>query len=95
VVILPVGGGPKAYTPELAKQAIETLQPKLVIPSHYRTAAADEDACDLAGVEEFTKLLEPGSVETLNGNQMTLTPNSLPEQMQVKIMSSDGLIVQG
>jgi len=95
VVILPVGGGPKAYTPELAKQAIETLQPKLVIPSHYRTAAADEDACDLAGVEEFTKLLEPGSVETLNSNQMTLTPNSLPEQMQVKIMSSDGLIVQG
>ncbi|NBD32408.1 MAG: Zn-dependent hydrolase [Cyanobacteria bacterium] len=94
IVIIPVGGGPKAYTPELAKQAMETLQPKLVIPSHYRTTAADEDACDLVGIEEFTKLLEPGSFETLDRNQITLTPNALPEQMQVKIMSSDGLIVK-
>lgn len=94
VVIVPVGGGAKAYTPELAKQAIETLQPKLVIPSHYRTPAADENACDLVAVDEFTQLLDSSAVETLNRNQITLTPNSLPEQMQVKIMSSDGLMAK-
>lgn len=87
VVIVPVGGGKKAYTPELAKQAIETLQPKLVIPSHYRTAAADEDSCDLVGVEEFTKLLEPDTVEKLDSNQMTLSADALPQQTTVKVMS--------
>jgi len=94
VVIVPVGGGPKAYTPELAKQAIDTLQPKLVIPSHYRTPAADEEACDLVGIEEFTQLLEANTVETLNSNQITLTPKSLPEKMQVKVMNSNGLIAK-
>jgi len=86
VVIAPVGGGPKAYTPELAKQAIETLQPKLVIPSHYLTSAANQDQCDLVGVEQFTKLLDATPVDPLNSNQLTLTPNSLPEQMQIKVM---------
>lgn len=86
VVIVPVGGSPKAYTPELAKQAIETLQPKLAIPSHYLTSAANKEKCDLVGVEQFTKLLDATTVDRLDSNQLTLTPNSLPEQMQVKVM---------
>ena len=86
VVIVPVGGSPKAYPPELAKDAVETLKPKLVIPSHYLTAAANKDKCNLVGVEQFTKLFDSTSVDQLNGNQLSLTPNSLPEQMQVKVM---------
>jgi L-ascorbate metabolism protein UlaG (beta-lactamase superfamily) len=86
VVIVPVGGSPKAYTPELAKDAIETLKPKLAIPSHYLTSAANKEKCDLVGVEQFTKLLDATPVDTLDSNQLTLTPNSLPQQMQVKVM---------
>jgi len=87
--IVPVGGGEKAYPPELAKSAIE----KLVIPSHYRTAAADGDNCDLVGIEDFKGLLDPDSIQEVNGNKITLSANSLPEQMQVKILNSQQLIV--
>lgn len=93
VLILPVGGSPKAYTPELAKQAMETLRPKLVIPSHYLTAAADEDNCDLVGVEEFTTLLEGTPYQQVNRNKISLTANDLPEQTQVRVMNSEQLLV--
>lgn len=93
IVIVPVGGGQKAYSPELAKGAIETLKPKLVIPSHYRTAAADSDNCDLVGIEDFKALLDPDAIQQVNGNKITVSANSLPEQMQVKILNSQQLIV--
>ncbi|NET09990.1 MAG: MBL fold metallo-hydrolase, partial [Symploca sp. SIO2B6] len=37
VLLLPVGGGPKAYNPEQAQAAIAELNPKLVIPTQYLT----------------------------------------------------------
>lgn len=94
VVILPVGGGEKAYTPQLAKQTIETLNPKLVIPSHYRTEAADDNNCDLVGVEQFIQLLNPIPVQQLETNKMTIKPNALPEKMTVKIMNNQPLFAQ-
>lgn len=92
LVILPVGGGMKAYTPDIAKATLETLQPKLVIPSHYRTVAADDNSCDLVAVEEFTKLLDSNMIQRLDSNQFTITPNSLPQKMIVKIMNNNLVI---
>lgn len=92
VVILPVGGGMKAYTPDLAKEALETLQPKLVIPSHYLTTAADETSCDLVEIGQFTQLLDPRSVQNIDSNTITITSNSLPQEMTVKIMNNESLV---
>jgi len=87
LLILPVGGGPKAYNPEQAKAAMDKLRPKMVIPSHYQTSAADEEECDLVGVQEFLNLLDQQKVQRLNGNRITLSAQELPEEgTLVKVM---------
>ena len=52
ILLVPVGGGPKAYTPEEAAEAIRELTPKVVIPTHYRTEAADAN-CDFSWGRRF------------------------------------------
>src|SRR6476646_6043985 len=34
VLLIPVGGGPKAYNAQEAKQAVQILNPKVIIPDH-------------------------------------------------------------
>ena len=79
LLLLPVGGGPKAYNAEEAKAAIELLKPKVVIPTLYRTEAADEDLCDIAGVDEFLSVMENTQVEKVNSDAIALTRDMLPE----------------
>jgi L-ascorbate metabolism protein UlaG (beta-lactamase superfamily) len=71
VVLIPVGNGAKAYTPEEAKQAIAVLNPKLVIPTHYLTPAANKAACDLVPVDTFLSLMSGTSVRRV-GKTFTL-----------------------
>jgi len=78
VLIVPVGGGPKAYRPEEARQAIQELNPKLIIPAHYRTKAAAKEGCDLVGVEEFLKLMEGTPVRRAQTDTIALRPSDLP-----------------
>ncbi|MBD2463772.1 MBL fold metallo-hydrolase [Oscillatoria sp. FACHB-1407] len=78
VVLVPVGGGPKAYTPQEARQAIQSLNPRIVIPTHYRTQAADANACDIGSLDEFLALL-PDSPVRRNGDSVSLRRADLPE----------------
>lgn len=78
VLLLPVGGGPKAYDPQEAKAAIALLQPKVVIPTQYRTAAADGNLCDLVGVDEFLAVMGSTPVEQVNGDKIALQASQLP-----------------
>lgn len=88
LLLLPVGGGPKAYTPSEAKEAMVKLNPKVVIPMHYRTTAADAEICDLVEVDEFLSVLDNRVVEQVNADSLELTTGSLPETGPViKIMS--------
>ncbi len=88
LLLLPVGGGPKAYTPLEAKEAMLKLNPKVVIPMHYRTTAADPQVCDLDGVDEFLSLLDNSAVEKVNAASIELTTGSLPQTGPViKVMS--------
>ncbi|MGK7887924.1 MAG: MBL fold metallo-hydrolase [Leptolyngbyaceae cyanobacterium] len=80
VLLLPVGGGPKAYNPQQAREAIARFNPKLVIPTQYRTAAADERSCDLVGVDAFVNLMGDIPVQRLEGNTLRLTPADLPQE---------------
>ncbi len=80
VLLIPVGGGPKAYTPQEALQAIDTLKPKLIIPTHFRTQAADPAACEILGVEEFLSRAGGNPIERASGDTIALTPASLPAQ---------------
>ncbi|MDY6786405.1 MAG: MBL fold metallo-hydrolase [Cyanobacteriota bacterium] len=76
LAFIPVGGGPKAYGPQEAMQAVRALRPKMVIPTHYRTQAADANACDLVGIEEFLQLAGNLSVSRVGGNRMSVSPGN-------------------
>jgi len=77
VLIIPVGGGTKAYTPEEAKQALQVLNPKIIIPTYYRTAAADSATCDILPLDNFLTLMEGTPVQR-NGDTVSLRPSDLP-----------------
>ncbi len=79
LVLIPVGGSSKAYNPQEAKEAIQALNPKVVIPTHYRTAAADEEACDLTPVDDFLAISEGIPMSRLTTNKIAIRPQDLPE----------------
>lgn len=79
ILFLPVGGSAKAYNPQEAKQAVQELNPKLIIPMHYRTQAADAKSCDLVPLEEFITLMD-GTPVRRAGDALTIKPSDLPTQ---------------
>jgi L-ascorbate metabolism protein UlaG (beta-lactamase superfamily) len=87
VLFVPVGDGPKGYSPEEAKQAIATLNPKLVIPTQYRTKAAAKAGCDLVGVDQFLSLAS-GIPIRRGGDVLNLRPGDLPSKgVAIQVMS--------
>ncbi len=78
VLIVPVSGGPKAYTPEEAIAAINTLNPKIVIPTQYRTAASDEATCPVEELDAFLAAVGGMQVKQ-GGNQLSLSAGNLPQ----------------
>lgn len=86
VLLVPVGGGPKAYTPEEAAQAIRTLDPKLVIPTQYRTQAADAETCDIVALDAFLTLMQ-GIPVTRPGDTLNVSPGSLPASMRIAVLN--------
>jgi L-ascorbate metabolism protein UlaG (beta-lactamase superfamily) len=78
LLLIPVGNGPKAYGPEEAKAAIQTLNPKLIIPTQYRTEAADEATCDILPLDNFLALMEGTPINRV-GNSIALGQADLPE----------------
>jgi len=88
VLLLPVGGGPKAYTPQEAQQAIGVLDPRLIIPTHYRTPAADAATCEIVPVDEFLTLMQGVPVRRSNGNSVIIRPGDLPaEGSAIQVLS--------
>jgi len=80
ILLIPVGGGPKAYRAEDAMQTIALLNPKMVIPTQYRTQAANPDACDIDTVESFVNLMKAkgADVRNVGGDSFSLKPQNLP-----------------
>lgn len=78
LLIVPVGNGAKAYSPDQAIAAIQVLNPKLVIPCHYRTAAADANTCDLVDLQAFLDRVTAFPIRRTNSNTLSLTRANLP-----------------
>jgi L-ascorbate metabolism protein UlaG (beta-lactamase superfamily) len=87
IALIPVGGGVKAYTPEEAKAALQVLRPKIMIPTHYRTQAADETTCDIQPLDNFLSLIEGTPVER-NGDSISIRRSDLPASgTKIQILS--------
>jgi len=80
LLLVPVGGGPKAYDPQEAMQAVRALRPKMVIPTHYLTQAADPATCDIVSVDDFLTLMGGNEVQRLKGDTLNLSAGSLPSE---------------
>jgi L-ascorbate metabolism protein UlaG (beta-lactamase superfamily) len=95
LALIPVGGGPKAYNPEEAKQAISVLQPKIVIPTQYQTVAADKKACDLVPVDAFLKLVSGMNIRQISNDTLRITPSDLPPKGTViRVLNSTKALAQ-
>ncbi|MBE9051255.1 MBL fold metallo-hydrolase [Nostocales cyanobacterium LEGE 11386] len=87
VALIPVGGSAKAYNAQEAKQAAEVLNPKLIIPTHYRTQAADAAACDIAPLDDFLTLMQGMTVRRSNSDSIAISSSNLPETSVIQVLS--------
>ncbi|MEA5575404.1 MBL fold metallo-hydrolase [Anabaena sp. UHCC 0451] len=87
VAFVPVGGSAKAYNANEAKQAVAVLNPKLVIPTHYRTQAADTASCEITPVDDFLTLMPGVNVRRSNDDTVAINSQALPENTEIQILS--------
>ena len=79
ILMIPVGGGPTINGEEAAK-IVGEIEPKIVIPMHYRT----EVVTWLEPVDGF--LREMGLREIAPQSKISITPSNLPSQTQVVVL---------
>ncbi len=88
LLLIPVGGGPKAYTPLEAKQVLEVLKPRIVIPTHYKTEAADETSCEIAPLEDFLSVMQGSPVRVVNQDRISIAQSDLPQEgLLIEVLS--------
>lgn len=97
IAFIPVGGTAKTYNPQEAIEAIKMLNPKIMIPTQYLTEAADENDCELTGVDEFLNLAkeEEMNIKVLSGNRLTVKSQNLPPKgTLIRVFNHQNLIVK-
>lgn len=93
LILVPVGGGAKAYNAQEAMAAIAALKPKVVIPTQYLTEAADKNSCDLSTVDNFLELAKDMQISRLNTDAISIRPSDLPKEGTVVRVFSDSAII--
>ena len=83
VLLLPVGG---VFTVDAlaAKQAVDKIKPKIVIPMHYKT---EKHAFNLGTLEQFTRLFDQSAVRMLHSE--TLVLNDQPQNQNTEVIVLD------
>lgn len=81
ILLIPVGG---VYTisGKEASQIVSQLEPKIIIPMHYKVAGLK---FELEGVENFLK--EMGAENVAPQPKLSVTKDKLPEEPQVVVLS--------
>jgi len=80
VLLIPVGGFFTIDHKEAA-QVIESLDPRIVVPMHYKTDKVD---FPIAGVEPFLETQE--KVERKNGSTLEVTKDMLPAKRSIVVL---------
>lgn len=87
VLLVPVGGG-NSLNSAKAVEVIAQLEPRIIVPMHYATPTYSGGETPLDPVDKF--LREMG-VETLEAQpKLVVTPQNLPVEAQVVVLSSRG-----
>ena len=80
ILFVPVGGGGALEAPPAA-ETVSLLEPKLVIPMHYKTAA---EKASLTPVDRFLK--EMGAKTGDTHAKVSIARSSLPDETQVMLL---------
>lgn len=82
ILLIPVGG---YFTIDatLAVKIVAQLEPKIIIPMHYRTNETKIEG--LSGVEKFLKEMGKENIEPIS--KLTVIPDKLPEEAQVVVLT--------
>lgn len=80
VLLVPVGGG-HALDAQGANEVIGQIEPRIVIPMHYRTNGGDQS---LETIDRFCK--ELGVEQAVPQEKLTLRKSDLPETIKVVIL---------
>ena len=73
VALTPIGGW-RTMAPDLAREVLQQIKPKIVIPMHYR---------DPYVIEEFTEGLNAVYLET---DTLVVSKDSLPSTMEIRVL---------
>lgn len=81
ILMIPVGGV-YTITSKEAAQIVAQLEPRIIIPMHYKL---DGLVVDLEGVDGFLKEMGAEGVEP--ANKLTITKDKLPDEPQVVVLN--------
>jgi L-ascorbate metabolism protein UlaG (beta-lactamase superfamily) len=81
ILMLPVGGV-TTMSPAMAAETIRKVEPKIVLPMHYKTPDTKRE---LEPVETFLKEMGQGTIEPKP--KLSVTRNNLPLSTQVTLLS--------
>jgi L-ascorbate metabolism protein UlaG (beta-lactamase superfamily) len=82
-VLLALTGGPPTIPLDDLKKVIETIEPKVVIPMHYRIPGP---RFFMLPVTDFTALFPSDSVTLLNRSEIELGKDELPEKTHIFVL---------
>jgi len=82
ILLVPVGGV-NTINAAMAAEVIRKLEPKVVIPMHYKTEKTDRD---LEPVENFLKEMGQGQIEPRP--KLTISKSNLPISTQVVVLTA-------
>jgi L-ascorbate metabolism protein UlaG (beta-lactamase superfamily) len=83
ILLIPIGGH-NTINATQAAEVISQVEPRIVIPMHYRTEVGAGSRPDLEPLDKFCREM---GVETVNPQpKLVVTRNSLPQETQVVIL---------
>lgn len=87
ILFVPVGG---VYTIDAseASEVVSQLEPRVVIPMHYKVPELDKKT--FGQLEEVDKFLKEVGIEPVREDKYSVTPDKLPEDMQVVLLEKRG-----
>jgi L-ascorbate metabolism protein UlaG (beta-lactamase superfamily) len=86
ILLMPVGGG-STIGAAAATETVSLLEPRLVIPMHYKTPVAK---ADLEPLDRFLKEMGATAANDERQPKLSVTKSTLPEETKVQVLEYKG-----
>jgi L-ascorbate metabolism protein UlaG (beta-lactamase superfamily) len=88
ILLVPIGGSHTINATQAA-EVISQVEPRIVIPMHYRVAA--EEGAQREGPDPLNKFCREMGIETISAQpKLTINRSGVPAEMQIVLLSPRG-----